>query len=58
VNGPTWAEVALRAIDMVQLLGLAWLAQQVRANGRSLEEINNRSKRRRRTDENATEPGQ
>jgi hypothetical protein len=43
---------------MVQLLGLAWLAQQVRANGRSLEEINNRSKRRRRTDENATEPGQ
>lgn len=50
MSSPTWAEVALRGLDVVQLLGLAWLAQQVRSNGRALDDIQERSKQRRRSD--------
>lgn len=56
MNPPTWTEVALQALNVAQTVLLAYLTMNVRKNSTTLDNIQARSKRVRRTDVEREEP--
>lgn len=54
---PSWPDVALQALNVVQVLALAYLARGVAKNAQGIQELKVRSDRRRKGDGNGTTPG-